>query len=62
MLTNGTREGSFLMSEKFGINRAFRNGTTVDGKVFLMLSRRVVVNNARYGFLTHTVLTLNENG
>ena len=62
MLTDGTRESSFLMSEKFGINRAFRNGTTVDGKVLLVLSRRVVVNNARDSFLTHTVLTLNEDG
>ena len=50
------------MSEQFGIDRSFGDGTTVDSNVLSMLARTVLVNNLRKVFLTDATLAGNQHG
>ena len=42
------------MTEQLAVDGAFGNGTAVDGKVFLALSGRIVVNHLGDNLLAHT--------
>ena len=54
---NGTRERALYMTEQLAVDSTFRNGATVNGKIFLPAAWRLVVNNAGNYLLTHTALT-----
>ena len=45
------------MTEQLAVDSTFRNGATVNGKIFLPAAWRLVVNNAGNYLLTHTALT-----
>ena len=49
------------MSEEFGINSAFRDSSTVHGKIFLRFACTMVVNDAGENLFTHAILALDED-
>ncbi len=49
------------MTEEFGVDGSFRNGTAVEGEVSFSLAWARIVDDARNDFLTHTIFTLNED-
>ena len=49
------------MSEELGINRSFRNSTTVDCKILTVLSSAVLVDYPRDVLLSDTAFSRNED-
>ena len=45
------------MTEEFAIDSTFRNTTAVDSKILLTSAWRMIVDNTRNDFLTHTRFT-----
>lgn len=58
----GTSEGTLLVAEEFGVDSTFRNSTTVDSDIRLMLTGAEGVDNLREDLLTATALADNEDG
>ena len=52
-----SRKGTFLMTEEFAIDSSFRNTTAVDSKILFTAAWRMIVDNTRNDFLTHTRFT-----
>ena len=50
------------MTEEFGVDSSFGNGSAVDGEVLLAPPVAVVVYDARKGLLAHAVFTGDEHG
>ena len=55
-------ERSLLMTEEFGVDSSFGNGSAVDGEVLLAPPVAVVVYDTRKGLLAHAVFTGDEHG
>ena len=62
VITDCSSERPLGVSKQFAVNRSFWNRATVDGKISLCLTRRIVVDDAWNHLLTHTTLSLNEDG
>ena len=50
------------MTEKFGIDGAFRDSATVDGKIVLVFSRTILMYDLRNDIFTGSALTINQDG
>ena len=50
------------MTEKFGVDGAFRNSAAVHGKIFFSFAKTVVVNDAGKDFFADTVLSGDQDG
>lgn len=59
-LAYGAGKRPLLMSEELAVYRSLGDGATVDGKVFLLASGGVVVDDAGYNLLTHTAFAHDE--
>ena len=56
-IVDGSRKGALHVTKQLAVNSTLRNGTAVDGEILLATTRRVVMNDTRNDFLTHTTLT-----
>ena len=60
MFSYGAGESALLMSEEFTVDGALGDRAAVDGDVLLAPALTVVMDDARYDFLTHTTFSLDE--
>ena len=58
---DGTRERPLLVAEQLRIDRAFGDGTAVDGNIFIVLAGRIGVDDLREKLLAHAALARHQH-